>query len=327
MTERILIASNSFDAPVTNPVATRLAEQGYDVIQYNADLVSIGEIPFTTTITNEGFEIYYDGLPLQPQEIAAAWSRRPHDFGPYFDTEDRGTRTCLDREVSNSQQLLLDSIPHERWLNAPDSMRSASHKLAQLVLARSIGFEIPSTVVTNQWEEVLSRLEEGTVTYKPFYGELHEGNKTRHVYSTSLQNDKTTPPVEGLPYPGIWQDHQQKTREWRITVVGDNSFDVIVDTDEDARDDWRRHQWTPKVRFCKGEFPDSEKEKCHELLNRYNLRFGAFDFIERPDGQIVFLEMNPNGQYSWLESKLDLPISEAIVRELAHIAIGGDHIV
>jgi glutathione synthase/RimK-type ligase-like ATP-grasp enzyme len=175
-------------------------------------------------------------------------------------------------------------VPHERWLNSPNAIRHASHKLAQLVLARTIGFEIPNTVVTNEWKEVTTQLQEGTITYKPFYGELYQGNKTKQVHSTPLQNNKKTPPTEGFPYPGIWQDYQQKLQEWRITVVGDDSFDAIVDTDEDAKDDWRRHQWTSKVRFHRGKLPDSEKEKCYELLNQYDLRFGVFDFVEQPDG-------------------------------------------
>jgi hypothetical protein len=98
MSERILIASNSSDMPVTNPVARILTERGYNVVQYEADMVSLGETSFTTIINNDGFAIQYDGLSIRPQEIAAAWSRRPYDFGPYFDTEDRGTRICVDRE-------------------------------------------------------------------------------------------------------------------------------------------------------------------------------------------------------------------------------------
>ncbi|HKS46022.1 MAG TPA: hypothetical protein VJT49_13100 [Amycolatopsis sp.] len=50
------------------------------------------------------------------------------------------------------------------------------------------------------------------------------------------------------------------------------------------------------------------------------LGFGTFDFIEQSDGQIIFLEINPNGQYGWLEEDLGVPISEAIAGELIKIA-------
>jgi hypothetical protein len=40
----------------------------------------------------------------------------------------------------------------------------------------------------------------------------------------------------------------------------------------------------------------------------------------RPDGQLVFLECNPNGQYGWLEEDLGMPISASIASTLVRIA-------
>ena len=34
--------------------------------------------------------------------------------------------------------------------------------------------------------------------------------------------------------------------------------------------------------------------------------------IVTPDGRYVFVEINPNGQYLWIEHQTGLPISEAI---------------
>ncbi len=41
------------------------------------------------------------------------------------------------------------------------------------------------------------------------------------------------------------------------------------------------------------------------------LVFGAFDFIETPSGEYVFLEINPTGKWGMLERDLDYPISTA----------------
>jgi glutathione synthase/RimK-type ligase-like ATP-grasp enzyme len=53
------------------------------------------------------------------------------------------------------------------------------------------------------------------------------------------------------------------------------------------------------------------------LVQKLGLRYAAIDLIETPKGDFVFLEANPNGQYSWLENDLGLPISDAIASELA----------
>jgi len=53
-----------------------------------------------------------------------------------------------------------------------------------------------------------------------------------------------------------------------------------------------------------------------ELVARLGLRFGAIDIIVTPDDRYVFLEINPNGQWLWIEEETGLPIRDAICTEL-----------
>lgn len=59
---------------------------------------------------------------------------------------------------------------------------------------------------------------------------------------------------------------------------------------------------------------------CIEYLRQANLRYGAFDLVEQPTGEIVFLECNSAGQYAWLEEELGLPVSQSIANLLIKIA-------
>ena len=49
----------------------------------------------------------------------------------------------------------------------------------------------------------------------------------------------------------------------------------------------------------------------------FGLRYGAIDLIVTPEGRIVFLELNPTGQYLWIEQATGLPISLALAELLA----------
>ncbi len=51
-------------------------------------------------------------------------------------------------------------------------------------------------------------------------------------------------------------------------------------------------------------------------MNYFNIEFGAFDFIVTKSNVWVFLEINPNGQWLWLEQKLNLSISDEILKLL-----------
>lgn len=82
----------------------------------------------------------------------------------------------------------------------------------------------------------------------------------------------------------------------------------------------RGKAFTGDVRFSSGRLSDEVRRRCVSVVRRSGLRFGAIDLVETPEGRVVFLELNPNGQYFWLEHLLDLPISAAIARELKAVA-------
>jgi glutathione synthase/RimK-type ligase-like ATP-grasp enzyme len=67
--------------------------------------------------------------------------------------------------------------------------------------------------------------------------------------------------------------------------------------------------------------PDLE-QRCVQLVDRLGLCFGAIDLALTPDGRYVFFEVNPNGQYLWIELATGLPISDAICDLLTSGASG-----
>ena len=52
------------------------------------------------------------------------------------------------------------------------------------------------------------------------------------------------------------------------------------------------------------------------------LCFGAIDMILTPKNEYVFLEVNPNGQWGWIEELTRVPISSAVANLL--IKAGSD---
>ena len=47
-----------------------------------------------------------------------------------------------------------------------------------------------------------------------------------------------------------------------------------------------------------------------------NLVYSAIDMILTPQGDYVFLEANPSGQYEWIEKITGLEITKSIVEHL-----------
>lgn len=313
----ILIVSCSQDVPTWSVVAEELEKKGHPVHVYEADRVATGDVPFNLNLDSSGLTVNYGSTLISPEIIGAAWFRRTS-----FITNANGDAA---REVGldTERRLLLGGwiaeIADNHWLNAPAAMDRANRKITQLRLAAQLGFTIPKTVVTNTWEALEALPEQ--IIYKSSQALLASSDQFMSLYTTRFKNMPDELPLDNNPFPGIWQAYQQKAREWRITVVGSDFFDAAIYTNDDAKDDWRRHQLGGNaVSFHQEAFPDELHDLCLRYLGALNLRYGAFDFTEDDDGTVTFLECNPNGQFMWLEHALGLPISASVASELSRIA-------
>jgi hypothetical protein len=67
------------------------------------------------------------------------------------------------------------------------------------------------------------------------------------------------------------------------------------------------------VSYSEGKIDADTDARCKEMLKRLGLVYGAFDFIRTPQGELVFLEVNPTGEWAWLEERLGFPMRDAFV--------------
>ncbi len=118
--------------------------------------------------------------------------------------------------------------------------------------------------------------------------------------------------------PGIFQKYVTKSYEVRATVVGSRIFSGKIDSQAstETKIDWRHKPFDMEEEPIILP-PDVEVKVC-ALMQAFGLVYGAFDFIVTPDGRHVFLEVNPAGQYLWVEAKTKLPITAALADALSN---------
>lgn len=326
MKKPMLIASTTFDKHAWGPVSAGLQASGYPVIVYRTDRLLAGQDVLVIDMRSDTPLLSYNGMSIAPGDLSAAWSRKIASFA----LADADTQLAKQLYMNNEVRALHDSIwpvfyPNELWLSAPTSLAAADRKLSQLMVARSIGFTVPETLVASSWTEITEKLasnDEAEFIVKMMRGVIAEDGDLRAMPTTILNRDRACRlSAYTSPFPGLYQPYVRKRREWRVTVVGHHLFPVAIYTDESAKDDWRKHQNRgTAVRFEAAALPDGIAELCLAYLKEFDLGYGAFDLIETPEGEVVFLECNPNGQYGWLEEDLGLPITEAIIEMLILIA-------
>jgi len=120
-----------------------------------------------------------------------------------------------------------------------------------------------------------------------------------------------------LPSTGIFQPNILKQFELRITVVGDEVFATKIDSqaNKQAKTDWRKEDFK-KLRHEEYTLGSSVRERCLQLVRKMNLSFAAIDAIVTPENLLIFLEVNCNGQWAWIEAMTKQPISISIAKNL-----------
>jgi glutathione synthase/RimK-type ligase-like ATP-grasp enzyme len=113
------------------------------------------------------------------------------------------------------------------------------------------------------------------------------------------------------PEPYLLQAEIAKAADVRVTVVGERVFAVAIRTPVGAPTDWRRTS-LDLLQHEIIELPEDVEALCCALVQTYDLRFAAIDFVLTCDGRFDFLELNPNGQWAWLEDATGVPLCAAM---------------
>ena len=207
------------------------------------------------------------------------------------------------------------------WMSHPLSIQRAESKIEQLRLAKLIGFNVPRTLIGNDPVRIREFFRQcgGTMVAKPLrLGYFDYGERQTCVYTSRVASEEALRDESLHLAPVIFQEQVPKLFDIRVTLVGERVYPVKIDGLSSSVDhpvDWR--QLPPEQQSYELHLlPEEIAEKCLAYAKEFDLNYGAYDFILTPGGKYVFLEVNPSGQWLWLEDSLELPISKAIARWL-----------
>jgi hypothetical protein len=196
--------------------------------------------------------------------------------------------------------------PAAFWVNPWLSLFTCG-KLEQLAFARRMGWRIPETLVSYRPEAIRrfhERHKDKGVILKAFAPAVWQDEEGRIFASfTSELTPQIVEDEQSLSsVPGIYQERIDKRYELRVTMFG--SFGICVRIDSQASDrtmlDWRAGGADISLRRI--EMDERLRAKCVEMMKSLKINFGCFDFIVDKEGEVIFLEVNPAGQFLWIEN-------------------------
>ncbi|GIH27748.1 hypothetical protein Aph01nite_60580 [Acrocarpospora phusangensis] len=258
--------------------------------------------------------------------IGAVWLRRPGALRVAGALAGTDAADAVEREAVAFLADLWESLDVPFVPASPATVARASHKLRQLALAGDLGFEVPRTLVTNDPDAFLDLYDDTSghmITKRAVPSQrLRTVNGLETARHTIAVRPRDLVDVESVRLgPILAQPTIGKQVELRVTVVGDEVFCGAIHSQEThhTRQDFRRYD-EAHTRITQHPLPAAVRDLCVAITQALGLRYSAIDLIVTPDGRIVFLEINPNGQYLWIEQETGFPISRALAELLVKVS-------
>lgn len=195
-----------------------------------------------------------------------------------------------------------------RWVNSFDAGLIAGDKAVQLQAAKAVGFIVPSTIISNDFEKIKDFYTslEGRMIYKAFLpGAWIKSDGTSRTLKTALVPDVAFQHADAFTQcPGIYQELIEKDFEIRVNVMGENVLAARIDSQRDGRKvDWRYDLDQATLPVSPFALPTDVSRRCIEICRTLGLAFGCIDLVVNRSGEFVFLEINQAGQFLWLEDR------------------------
>jgi len=302
----VLIISNKFDFS-TDLIAHKLKTDGHHFLRLNRDQLGDYRIDFKPTEPSLTVEIAGQTFVFREESLKSIYFRAPTFLREVF-----SDKLSEEEQLYNSQWAAfiraLTVFEDVHWVNNPADTYKAEIKALQLKTAKGLGFRVPDTLVTNHTRPLpgkvlaIKSIDSAIVTV---------GEKEAFVYTNIIKGEDLDDQLYSSPF-FVQQALTPKT-DIRVTVIGDRVIPIRILGEGGIDEDWRKYE--QKIRYELFELPDDIGEACLRFARKFNLQFAAIDLIWYQEAY-YFIEVNPTGEWAWLQKNTDIPFDEYIVATL-----------
>ncbi len=305
--ERPVLVVTEADDPTADMVITELNRRNVPVVRFNPADIGTGltvSARFGTCSASIGGQVRTPSRTADLARVRAVYWRRP--TWPAFSHLGPDDSRFAAAQARFGLGGSLYAMDYPLWVNHPLRIAAADYKPAQLALAQRLGLTVPPTLVTNDPAEAREFITgQGEVIFKPLRWTPYTRDGVPVTgWAAPVSADEMDESVRATPH--LFQARVDKVADLRVLVVGRQTFAVRIESDLlDWRKDYSSHTYTVE------HLPGQVNKALGHYLEFLGLATGSFDLAIDRAGNYWWLELNPNGQWGWLESATGLPMSAA----------------
>lgn len=260
---------------------------------------------------------------MKRNEIGAVWTRKwSNDVADISsssisDIQLGKIQSQLSRELNALFEYCIFSInrnPDVFWLNHPQYV--TPNKLIQLTIAKEIGLTIPTSWILNYYSPQVNAKD--CIT-KPLSNccDIRINNTIYTNYTSKLTGTESYDDL----FVSFIQENIPKEAEVRVFYLLGQCHALLIHSQDNKKTqtDYRKYDYRHPNRLEPCKIPTTIVSKIDTFMRQMNLQTGSLDFILTPDGEYVFLEVNPCGQYDIFNTCNVYPdklIAEALISKL-----------
>lgn len=262
-------------------------------------------------------EIVFPNATIAVADIGSGWFRHPIEKLAGSAEGGHPVADFVARESTGFLSGFWETTPWF-WMSQPSRVAYASNKLVQLAQARRFDLRIPKTLITNSPDSAREFVRRRPCIAKAVVGGgFPDGGARSAIYTNPVASGDLTVDDAIQASPVIFQERIPNAFDLRVTVVGKHTFATKISIRDKADEaDWRAVD-PARLSHQRYRLPPTLEASALALTESFGLTFAALDFVVTPDGDCFFLELNPSGQWGWLEEATGDPITEAIGNVLA----------
>ncbi|MBT2468511.1 ATP-grasp ribosomal peptide maturase [Streptomyces sp. ISL-66] len=305
--ERPVLVATEADDVTADMVITELNRRSVPVVRFNP--ADIGDS--LTVSARYGIRpAHAAGRMLTPSRAARLddvrsvyWRRPTWPTFPHLSPDDARFAAAQTRYGLGG---VLHALTDPLWVNHPLRNAEADYKPHQLAHAERLDLAVPATLITNDPGEAREFVAaHPAVIHKTLRATSYQRDGIPVVsWAEQVTADEIDDRVRVAPH--LFQLRVDKACDVRVLIVGRRVFAVRIESD---LLDWRRDY--SALAYSVITLPTPLESALLAFLDAFGLASGSFDLAVDRAGTYWLLELNPNGQWGWLEERTGLPMSAA----------------
>ncbi|MEY8760684.1 grasp-with-spasm system ATP-grasp peptide maturase [Chryseobacterium tongliaoense] len=331
----IIVESTSDDSSTNDVLDWIFSLSNEKVTRFN-DITFIENITYKiTNQKNESVVFRANGKTFNNSRIKSFWYRRGEfTYNLIKITQDHyllnskiQSNNFKEQKHLNYQLYnLLTKIHGEKINTHHDNL---TNKISNLAKAKDSGLNIPDTLITNHPKELrifsdkYEKLISKDIKFNPIKISFNDyviniispvrildKNKALQLFQKNKEKKAN--------HFSLFQQYITKKYELRIFYLKGKFYTMVIfsQANEKTKIDFRNYDTERPNRCVPYQLPQEIEEKLHHFMQSIDMNCGSIDMIYTPEGEYVFLEVNPVGQFQWVSKNCNYDIERQIAIDL-----------